>query len=134
MEQNAAFAYVRNICAAENIPLQKQGIKNDHQGKYIELTFLSPELGARYEKQITALSADTGWRMVISRAVLQNQVLPLAAQIAERAGFTLVKSPSYMPVTREIQLKVSSFNPDAQASVISEITEQTGLSCKILIM
>ena len=130
-EQNAALSYVRSICAEEKIPLQKIGVKYDHLGKYMEMTFISPEIGRRYRKQIDSLSETVGWRLLIGNTVLQNQVLSIAASAAERAGLVLKKSPSYMPANREVQLKVQGVTPATQAAVTSEITEKTGLPCKI---
>ena len=131
-EQNAAFSHVRSVCADEGIPLQKIGVKSDHLGKYIELSFLTPEIGQRYALQIASLSEDIGWRLVISNTVVQNIVLSIASQAAERAGLVIKKGPSYMPINREVQLKVSPCTDEAKRSVMTEITEKTGLSCRIL--
>ena len=68
----------------------------------------------------------------INNAVLQNQVLAIAAQVAEQAGMVLKKNPSYMPANREIQLKVSGGTPELRDAANAEITEKTGLSCKII--
>ena len=131
-EQNAALSYVRSYCTKEKIPLQKQGVKNDSQGRYIELTFISPEIARRHDAQLQALAENMGWRLVINNAVLQNQVLAIAAQAAEQSGLVLKKNPSYMPGNREIQLKVSGVAPEIRDAVCAEITEKTGLSCKII--
>lgn len=132
-EQNAALSYVRNFCSSEGIPLQKLGIKNDQLGRYLELTFISPELGRRYGDQISTLAEETGWRLEISNAVLQNMVLSTAAQVAEAAGIVLNRGPSYMPMNREVLLRASAASPEAVSSATEEITAKTGIACRIVI-
>ena len=132
MEQNEAFSYIRSFCSKENIPLQKAGIKNDHIGKYIELTFITGEVAWRYADRIKIMAQYTGWRIVSSGTVMQNLVLAIAANAAERAGLTLKKNPSYMPGNREIQLKTSRAEQHILNEVIEEIKEKTGLNCRII--
>ncbi|MEE3423427.1 MAG: MBL fold metallo-hydrolase [Succinimonas sp.] len=132
MEQNEAFSCIRSFCDRENIPLQKAGMKNDHAGKYIELSFITGEVGWRYADRIKILSQHTGWRLVTSETVMQNLVLAIAAAAAERAGLVLKKNPSYMPVNKEVQLKASPAAPDIQEAVMAEVKEKTGLNCRII--
>ncbi len=132
-EQNEALNYIKTFCAEEKIPLQRLGIKSDGQGRYIEMTFITPQIGKRYADMISAVSNDIGWRLVISSAVLQNMVFSVAAAAAEKAGLVLKKNPSYMPANREIQLKVSeSVSEEVRNAVISEVAEKTGLACRIV--
>ena len=131
-EQNVALSYIKGYCAEKSIPLQKQGIKTDQEGKYIEMTFITPEIGRQYAEQIDELSKAVGWRIVLSSSVMQNLVLSQASQIAAKAGLILSKGPSYMPSDRLVQLKATGSDPDTVQSVIKEITEKTGLHCKVL--
>ncbi|MGN1357371.1 MAG: MBL fold metallo-hydrolase [Succinivibrionaceae bacterium] len=131
-EQNVALSYIKGYCAEKSIPLQKQGIKTDQEGKYIEMTFITPEIGRQYAEQIDELSKAVGWRIVLSSSVMQNLVLSQASQIAAKAGLILSKGPSYMPSDRLVQLKATGSDPDTVQSVIKKITEKTGLHCKVL--
>lgn len=132
LEQNEALSYIRSFCATENIPLQKLGIKTDGSGRYIELSFITGEVGRRYSDRFKVMSEHTGWRIVSSEAVMQNLVLAVAAAAASRAGLDLKKSPSYMPMTREVQLKISGAAPQNCDALVDEIRDKTGLVCRII--
>lgn len=132
MEQNAAFAYIRETCASQGIPMQKLGLYSDHLGKRIDLTFITPQVGARYADQLEQLSADIGWRILISDAVMQNLVFAEAAEAAQEAGLTLKKNPAYLPMNHAVQLKTTDHNPEAEAKVAAMILEKTGLACRIV--
>ena len=44
----------------------------------------------------------------------------------------LKKSPSYMPMTREVQLKISGAAPQNCDALVDEIRDKTGLVCRII--
>lgn len=132
MEQNAAMAYIRQTCDDLGIPLQKMGVKNDNAGKYLELTFISPAIAKRYEEEIGKLSLDTGWRLIPSKNVLQNLVLPIAAEAVNAQGLTLQKNPSYLPMSNSVQIRLCERDAEKEAVIANLIMEKTGLTCSFL--
>lgn len=132
LEQNVAMTYIRRSCEEQEIPLQKVGIKTDTAGRYFELTFISPAVAARYEKEIQNMSQETGWRLCFSKSVLQNLVLPAAAESVRAVGLTPLKTPSYMPVSNSVQIRLSERDPVKESKAAEMILEKTGLPCTFL--
>ena len=129
LEQNVAMTYIRRFCEEQEIPLQKVGIKTDAAGRYFELTFISPAVAVRYEKEIQNMSQETGWRLCFSKSVLQNLVLPAAAESVRAAGLTPLKTPSYLPTSNSVQIKVNERDPEKESMAAEMILERTGLTC-----
>ena len=129
LEQNVAMTYIRRSCEEQEIPLQKVGIKTDAAGRYFELTFISPAVAVRYEKEIQNMSQETGWRLCFSKSVLQNLVLPAAAESVRAAGLTPLKTPSYLPTSNSVQIKVNERDPEKESMAAEMILERTGLTC-----
>ena len=132
LEQNVAMTYIRRSCEEQEIPLQKVGIKTDTAGRYFELTFISPAVAARYEKEIQNMSQETGWRLCFSKSVLQNLVLPAAAESVRAVGLTPLKTPSYMPASNSVQIRLSERDSEKEAKAAEMILEKTGLMCMFL--
>lgn len=96
-EQNLAFSLIEMIFAESKVKPQKKGKKNDSCGVYLELSFLSPELGRRCADLLLEAALQTGWRVHIGQSVNQNDLFIAARSLCERFGVELKKSPSYLP-------------------------------------
>jgi hypothetical protein len=131
MEQNQAFQYIRSACAAADVPLQKMSIRTDMEGKYIELGFISPQIGRRHAACIGDMAEHVGWRMKIGKTVMQNLVLAYAASAVQKAGLALKKGPSYMPLAGQVQIRLADRDPEKEAALAEEILENTGIACVI---
>lgn len=131
MEQNQAFQYIRSACAAADVPLQKMSIRTDMEGKYIELGFISPQIGRRHAACIGDMAEHVGWRMKIGKTVMQNLVLAYAASAVQKAGLALKKGPSYMPLAGQVQIRLADRDQEKEAALAEEILENTGIACVI---
>mgnify|MGYP006873060575 CR=1 FL=1 len=129
MEENAAIAYIRHCAEDWKDALQKVGVKTDAIGRYIELTFMTPQIGARYEESIRTLSEEVGWPLRMNRAVMQNLVLSQASLSCAAHGLELRKNPSFIPSSQSVQLKVQMGHEKEEAETAEEILLKTGLAC-----
>ena len=96
------------------------------------MTFISPAVAARYEKEIQNMSQETGWRLCFSKSVLQNLVLPAAAESVRAVGLTPLKTPSYMPASNSVQIRLSERDSEKESKAAEMILEKTGLMCTFL--
>ncbi len=129
MEQNAAIAYIKNASAGWENPVQKVSIRNDQEGRYFEVSMITPQVYQRYEELFQKLADTVGWRIQPSQAVMQNLVIPLSQNICQKAGITLRKTPSFMPATSSLQLRAEDAPPEAREEAAAEILRKTGLTC-----
>ncbi|MBT4500702.1 MAG: MBL fold metallo-hydrolase [Gemmatimonadetes bacterium] len=73
-EINRAYARIREAFSEEPHAPQKIGRKEEGGGAYIELAFVSPTVGARYEDLLQQLCEQTGWPMRVRQTINQQQI------------------------------------------------------------
>ena len=130
VEQNIAFSCIEAEFAGEQIFPCKKGIQSDHQGKYLQISFLSPQLGKKMKDTLQRIANQTGWRIRIADSVNQNKVIALASQICKEHQVMLRKNPSYLPQKQIILLKTADgWEPAEEVKILitQEILEKTGL-------
>ena len=104
MEQNKAFGLIEESFAGKPHRLYKKGLKRDENGPYIELTFISPEIGQRYMDIILQLEEKTGWPMRINPNPNQNEIIKLARRLLEQRGLRLKKNPGFFQLEKEVRV------------------------------
>jgi len=80
-EINRAYARVREAFAEQPHAPYKIGRKEDGGETYIELAFISPAVGARYDDLLLQLSSQTGWPMRIRQTTNQQQIAEEARRL-----------------------------------------------------
>ena len=80
-EINRAYAALRSAFAEKSHAPYKVGQKSDADGPYIEVAFISPAVGRRYEELLRELAAEMGWPMRMRQAVHQQQIAAEAGRI-----------------------------------------------------
>jgi hypothetical protein len=99
MEINAALAEVDRVFAGLPHRPHKKSKKRDAEGELIELAFISPEVGARYEAALEDLRYRTSWRIRVADRVDQQAVLRLARELIP-AGWQARDRASTSPAAR----------------------------------
>lgn len=134
MEQNNAFNYIDSQLADEEFRPYKRGLKNDHTGKYIELSFISPIVGKRLSKKIAAIASNIGWNITISKSFNQNEISHLARKLCEENGIKLIKNPSFNQNSCSVTIKAEIPKNDEQIdmdAINNEFIHETGCVLKI---
>ncbi|MGN0251578.1 MAG: MBL fold metallo-hydrolase [Oliverpabstia sp.] len=133
VEQNLAFSCFDAEFEGEQILPCKKGIQSDAQGKYLQIAFLSPQLGIKMKDTLQRIADQTGWRIRIADSVNQNMVLAYASQICKEHQVLLRKNPSYLPEKQELLLKPADgleISEEVRILIEKEILEKTGLVSK----
>lgn len=133
-EQNMAFFCIDQIF--EDLPHKpdKKSLKQDSQGKYMEISFVSPAIGRRYRNELRALSDQIGWRIHIADKVNQNTLFKTAQMLCMKSGIVLAKNPSYLPEKKMIQLKIRGMEDEMKLKYVTrEFLEQTGCICEFCV-
>lgn len=93
MEINQAFGMIRSVFLSYADQPSKVSLKNDEKGRYIELTFMTPQIGGRYTKVFSELTGQIGWRLKCRPTPDQNALIAyLTSKIPPEWG--LQKPPS----------------------------------------
>lgn len=130
VEQNLAFSCIEAEFEGKQVLPCKKGIQTDSQGKFLQLAFLSPQLGAKMKDTLQRVTNQTGWRIRIADSVNQNIVITYAGQICRAHNVALRKNPSYLPGKQELLLRPTDgveISEEVRAVIEKEILEKTGL-------
>lgn len=103
IEQNKALQYIDKFFDNEEFKPYKKSIKLPSS---MELSFISPNIGLKYREKLKALSLETGWNILISKSVNQNEIIRLALQLCLEKGVELKKNPSFNPSNLQVTLKL----------------------------
>ena len=127
LEVNTAYGAIRDAFAgARHVP-HRIGRKPGAEGAepYIEVAFISPEVGLRYRSLLDELAASTGWRLEVSAAANQFQILETARSLL--AGLSVRRGPSYQPAARQVTVALASpLDEAARERLETAFHEQTG--------
>jgi len=107
MEVNAAYAHIR--AALEGSTLYRTSLK----GEEIMLSFISRQVGYRYQDQIAALAQETGWPLSINSQPNQGAILEAARLLLAEAGLSILKGPSIYPEKAEVSVTLAA-SPEAE--------------------
>ena len=129
VEQNLMLSCVDSTFSEEVDAPYKKSIKTDCIGKVVELCFISPNVGHRYEEQIQSIANQTGWRFRISKQPNQAQLMQILVSMCQKYNITPAKNPSYIPKDHSLALKLSpgTMLPDA---LCEEYQQKTG--CRVI--
>lgn len=116
MEINASYAYIKEAFSSSTHKPFKTSLK----GNTIELAFISPEVGQRYQNVINELEKKIGWPISIRQQPDQMQLQSIAKTLLSNK-WKLLKEPSFLPQTRSISVKLVN-KPSSEE--INELIEQ----------
>ncbi len=129
-EQNRAFSRIDEVF--ENLPHKpdKKSIKQDAEGKYMEICFITPEVGRRYPQYLQSLADETGMRIRIGDKVNQNEMTKIALLLCMKYEIPLGKNPSYLPAHKTLQLRTAEAGQsETRRRAAEEFQEMTGCTC-----
>lgn len=126
MEINAAYAVIRQ--ALEQHGLYKSSLK---QGQIV-LSFISPQVGERFIETIKDLSRQTGYAITIHPHPNQQQILVIARQLIDSAGWSIRRGPGIHVDRAEIEVKVNTMPSDEQIQQVNTmLNAQTGYTLTV---
>lgn len=132
MEVNAAFAEVDRAFADQPHRPYKKSKKSRPEGESMELAFVSPAVGARYEALIAELSRRTGWPMAVAAKVEQQTVLRVARSLLPET-WSVTRGPGVDLDKTRVRLRLASPPEDPDlARVRAALIEATGFDLEVV--
>ena len=121
LEINAAYGLIR--AALEPFGLARTSLK---QGQIV-LTFISPQVGARYFETITRLAEETGYAISVYPQPDQNAILQRVNGAVREAGWQIRKGPGLHVERGEVMLSLAIAPDEATAERVGQrIEAETG--------
>ncbi len=129
----AALERIRSAFYDE--PHRLYDVRRKHGGSgeddTIELTFISPEVGARYQETIGALSYTTGWFLTVAPEPNREAVLDAARQLLEDAG--VAGELSYLPEELTVVVRMESDAAADERDLQAAFTLKTGFRMDLMV-
>lgn len=107
-------------------------LKTDDRGEYLELAFLTPELGLRQKRTIQAMANATSNRLRIRPNMNTHDLVEIAKRIVP-TEWQLLKQPSLHNLEGVVRVKTTvSPKPEQLAKVCEQYNELTGYRLEII--
>lgn len=107
-------------------------LKTDATGEYLELAFLTPELGLRQKRTMQSMADATGHRLKIRPQVNTYDLVEIARKLAPPA-WRLMKQPSLHREEGLVRLKVATLPPAEEVEEINaQYNEMTGFRLDVI--
>lgn len=135
LEINAAFAAIERTFYKEGDVLLKKSLKRAPDGsQFIELGFVTPQLGERYQSLIDQLQSEVGWPIRVNPEPNQQGLQRLGEQVLKEAEISryAIKGWSIHRDKRELGVKLDKLGtePDPEA-LQKRFNELTGWTLKL---
>lgn len=130
IEQNEALYYIDAAFQYEKHKPYKKSIKGANSDKYIECAFITPVIGKKYTQILKGVADSSGWNIVISDKVNQNELIKYITKLCHDNGITLKKNPSYNSSEVSITIKITETNDNIDM-IKDEFENSTGCKLKI---
>ncbi len=129
-----AVNMTRDIFEPSEVKVYKYSIKSDALGDYIELQFLTPILGQKYNKWIDDIKEITGWRIAVSPNPRQQELIELARELIMNNNQAIIKGPSIYSADNVVKAKVGAEMPENIVSSLNKVyKDKTGYELIILV-
>lgn len=127
LEMNLAYRAIRDAFESEGHQPHRTGRKPAPSAgePYIEVAFISPEVGARYADKLAHLSAEIGWPLQVASVPNQNAILGVARELF--GAYRILRGPSFFPQERKVTLRVERAPSDEERKRLErQFEERTG--------
>lgn len=105
--QQEAMQEIDDIFKPEAIVIYKKSVRTQGCVKFIELQFITPAMGQRYEKWLSGIHEMTGWPVTIAANPRQQELIMLAKSCAASHGLTIAKGPSIRQSDQCVEISIA---------------------------
>lgn len=123
IEINESFAIIERRFRELGVSLHKKSKKLGPRGPYIELTFLTPEIGARHRDVIDELMEFLRWPISVNPRPNQMALQELATSLVSFKG-QVVKPPSFLGEQKLLRMRVAGLQDEEARRTIEEAFEK----------
>lgn len=125
LEQNITIDFIDKVFKDSEDKLYKKSIKNDSKGKFIELCFISPQIGQKYSDHMQEIAENTGWRITLSPVVNQTEIIKKAQLLLSDNNIAIKKNPGVLQTHVKVKL-VEEPPKDIWSDLEKQFVKDTG--------
>jgi len=124
VEINAAYRMIEDAfsLAPQTWRPSRMSLKSDEAGKFIELAFITPQLGQRQHRTLSAVAAHTGWRLRIKPEPNLTALIEATVRLVPKE-WGLRKQPGIHKEAGVVRIKTSAAPASGDAQLM-EVCEQ----------
>jgi predicted metal-dependent RNase len=126
LEQNRAMTAIDLFFQDKKHKPYKKSVKISKEGKTIELSFITPKIGERYEKEMKELSRAIGWPLSVNPSTNDFELTMLARKILEDHGVKDYGKISFHKSEGGVKVKNVSAPEEVKMAVQKDFFEETG--------
>ena len=126
LEINHAYAEIRSAFRQESHAPNRIGLKSGSDESYLEVSFISPAVGARYRKRLDALSSSIGWPIAVRESTHQEQISGEALKITPDACQAQGAPRLFVSEQKVVVHVLQTPEPDEQSALQQAFLEATG--------
>jgi len=132
MEQNLTFSLIREAFTGTTV--QRTSLKKKSSGEpYLEVSFISPQIGERFRETLERLSAETGWEISINTEPNQHLIKEKARTLTP-SSWGVKKEPGFFGKERQVRVRVPVLPPDDEISRVSrQLEDETGFELRVML-
>ena len=120
-----ALAYIDDFFSKKEDKPYKKSLKNGN----IVLSFITYEIGLKYEDDIKDLEDDIGYKIELNTSPNINMIFNLLDNLLLKYNLVKVKNPSYISKDNRVEVKVQELHD--VSSIIQEFKDKTKLELNI---
>lgn len=126
MEQNQAFARVREGLAQAGVTWFRTSLKQNGTGAFLEVSLLSPRLSSRLAELLRRLEYETGWPLRINPEPNQDAIKKRVRELIP-SEWGLRKEPGFFKEEGLVRLKLQNApEPTEWQDLVCQVEEETG--------
>jgi len=127
LEQNKAFALIDQYFRDARHKLYKKSKKEREGIAYLELSFITPQIGAKHKERLAELEEITGWNIVVVKHPNQHEIIKKTRELCGTYGLPLEKNPSLYPAEARVVIKpAGDDDPVRFEELKNKFKEETG--------
>lgn len=126
-----AMAQIEFAFEPEPVTIYKISKRSDHLGDYLEVQFLTPQLGERYQTWLTSIAKDSGWRVVWNPNPRQQELIAVARRLIEPHG-PIIKGPGIVAVEALVRVTAVFADCSTKDDLQKQFEQETGYALELL--
>ncbi len=127
LEQNDALNYIDNYFLDKPHKPYKKSLKNGN----IILSFITYQIGLKYQDDIQKLSDQIGWTISLNHSANMNALFTTIDDLLMKYNITKLKNPSFIANENKVIIKLSSIRENTKKEIMEEFTYLTGLELDV---
>lgn len=123
MEQNSALGYIDSYFGSKEDQPYKKSLKNGG----IMLSFITYEIGMKYEQDFKEIEKKTGYPILLNHNANMVMIFSELDALLSKYCLEKIKNPSYSPITNKVSIKLKISEEEKINELSEDFKRKTGI-------